>query len=756
MPIREETMWIRVLAITAMVCALTACGGGGGGSTTGAGGGTMPPVSTAAVSVAVSVPSDPAPVGELRWFDMTVANAGPDTATNVVAAVEQPPFGLTLLNVSCTAGAGAVCPAVPERFTVASLPAGGTLRYRVFTSHTERGSSHFTARVSADNDRSGSQNHSVAFQLSAFSADLKVVATAPAGELVPGAPARYTMTVTNAGPDPAAHVVIHDLVDANQTLQGITCTATGGALCPASIGPAMKAPTMPVGSSLQFDVTALPWPGTVGPITNKLQLAALGDPEIHDNVATATARVALQASPGSLIRFDSDAGDFVGQGMDRVYDQANARLNFNVSGAWLDLQVFGDKAWSGSFRLPAGLTQFQAGTYLDLGSISSPSGGLSWTGDGRGCSSQTGWVIVDQAVYSGAVPVLIDLRFEQRCDGSTAATRGRVRWDTSDLTQAPPPIVPPPADLWRADAGAVPTQGSYLHLRREPYDPVLGRADTRLFTLADSVMSVTANGHQLEVRVNGDERWNVDFRTMNNLTQLQPGYYRGLALQENPTRGFLNTSLQLCDVPTGWVVVDDVAYNAGVLASIDLRFEQYCSGNVSALHGQLHWVAGETTQPPGPQTPPAGLWAPPAGSTPGSGNYVYLESDPGDFIGQGATRLFTAANSAISVSTGGIDRRARVWVGDDRSWGGEFYAMSSVPRLQPGFYFGVFGAPTHNPAKGGLSWSGDSRACNDLWGWFVVDSVSYSGDELASLDVRFEQHCEFMEPALRGKVHWVR
>jgi hypothetical protein len=44
--------------------------------------------------------------------------------------------------------------------------------------------------------------------------------------------------------------------------------------------------------------------------------------------------------------------------------------------------------------------------------------------------------------------------------------------------------------------------------------------------------------------------------------------------------------------------------------------------------------------------------------------------------------------------------------------------------------------------------------CNSSTGWFVVDGVSYVGDTLTSIDLRFEQHCESATPALRGKIHW--
>ncbi|MBL0730016.1 DUF11 domain-containing protein [Piscinibacter sp. HJYY11] len=708
------------------------------------------------MSIAIEPGANPAPVAEPHWFDMVVTNEGPDEASDVSVQTHRPD-ALSPIDVMCFASQGATCPASAETLRVAALPVGGVLRYRVFVRQNQRGSTRFTARVTAANDMLVRSNDSAHIDLRAYSADLQVSGTAPALETSAGAPISYTMSVTNAGPDPAVRVAIHNFVDAEQLLQGVTCTADGGATCPAVVGAAMSVPELPVGASLHFSVTALPWPGTVGPVTNKLYVSALGDPFVYDNSAVASARVAIPANPGSLVVLESDPGDFVLQGERHVYDQANAMLVFEPDSSTLSVRVIADELWDGRFQLPGNLAQFAPGTYLNLNRLTVPSaaGGLFWSGEGRSCSSVNGSIVVDQVTYSGSTPTLIDLRFEQRCEGSAAALRGRVRWVARDSTQPPAPIVPPPTGLWRAPSGAVPADGSFLYLHRAPSDPVLGNAATRLFTRSDSVMQVDADGRRLEIRVNGDETWHLDFTTMQNLTLLQPGFYRGVSLAGNPARGRFFSSLQACERPSGWVVIDEVTYTGGALSSLSLRFEQQCVNNVSVFRGQARWLASDTTEPPGPQVPPPGLWQPTAGSTPGTGNYVYLESDAGDYIGQGMTRLFTAPESPIRV-TAYVDRSVRVLVGNDRSWDGEFYPMSSLPRLAPGFYFGVFRAPFHNPAKGGMEWSGEGRACNDLWGWFMVDSVTYAGDEITSLEMRFEQHCEFSEPALRGKVRWVR
>jgi len=267
------------------------------------------------------------------------------------------------------------------------------------------------------------------------------------------------------------------------------------------------------------------------------------------------------------------------------------------------------------------------------------------------------------------------------------------------------------------------------------------------------VLSVTSNGKHLGVSVTGNDGWGGDFQAMDSVAQLQPGYYPGLQRYpfNNPVTGGLSWSGdgRGCNTLTGWFVVDSITYAAGALAAVDLRFEQHCEGGTAALHGKIHWAAGDTTTPPGPQTPPAGLWAPPTGATPASGNFVYLQSDPGDYIGGGATELDTAANATISVYGSGA--LANVSVG---GWTGNFRGMNSIAQLQPGYYANLQRYPFNNPVTGGLSWYGNGRGCNTLTGWFVVDGVTYDANGLSSLDLRFEQHCEGGTAALHGQVHW--
>lgn len=295
---------------------------------------------------------------------------------------------------------------------------------------------------------------------------------------------------------------------------------------------------------------------------------------------------------------------------------------------------------------------------------------------------------------------------------------------------------------------------SYVQLQSDPGD-YIGAGSRYSYTQANSVIAVTASGGFLSVSVQGDQQWSGEFQAPGAQTQLQPGSYTELRRYpfHDAAVGGLSWSGEGrgCNTLTGRFTIDHVTYANGVLTAIDLSFEQHCEGGPAALRGVIHWRIDDATRPPGPVNPiPAGLWRPAAGATPASGNYLYLASEPGDYIGAGQTFLYTAANEVIGAAlTGGrISASAAGWSGD-------FQPMSSLSRPEVGYYPDLRRFPFHNPMKGGLSWSGQGRGCNTVTGWFVVDLVTYgTSGNLTALDLRFEQHCEGQAPALHGAIRW--
>jgi len=474
----------------------------------------------------------------------------------------------------------------------------------------------------------------------------------------------------------------------------------------------------------------------------------------------APAYAALPSS-GNYVYLESQAGDYIGAGLTRTYTQANAILSVSSSGGLLTVDVTGDQTWTGQFQAMNTIPRLQPGYYANLARypFHDPAvGGLSWVGDGRGCNTSNSWMVVNAVSYNASGTLTgIDLRFEQHCEGLAPALHGKVHWTPNDTTAPPPPVTPIPSGLWAPAPGTTPASNNYVYLESQPGD-YIGAGQVRTYTQADAVLTLTRSTRLLHVGVSGDQGWSGDFAAMSSIADLQPGYYPNLRRYpfHNPVRGGLAWSGEGrgCNTLTGWFAIDAITITAGVLVAADVRFEQHCEGGVPALRGKIHYSNTDTSTPPGPvNPPPSNLWRPSLGALPTTGNYVYLQSTFGDYIGGGQTRTYTPANATLNVSGSGA--RLSVSVNGATWWSGDFVGMNSIPRLKVGYYPNLKRFPFHNPAKGGLSWSGDGRGCNTLTGWFVVNAVTYdAGGTLKAIDLRFEQHCEGTGPALYGKVHW--
>ncbi len=495
------------------------------------------------------------------------------------------------------------------------------------------------------------------------------------------------------------------------------------------------------------------------PVTCLLVASACGGGGGSAPAATPPIATTPPPPPPTSIDLTSDTGDYIGAGQSYSYTQADAVITVTVSDAQVSIQVAGNESWSADFILPNTYTQFEVGTYTNLARypVHDPAvGGLSWTGEGRGCNTLTGTLTVEEVVYEGMTLVGFDLQFEQYCEGETVALRGDIHWDSDDATAPPGPVVSPPAGLWSPPDGATPVTGNFVYLESDSGD-YIGAGQDYSYTSANARITVNSGNAHFSVSIDGDERWNGDFQAMSVIDFVEAGFYDDLQRYpfHNPVKGGLSWSGEGrgCNRLTGWFMVDSVTYNGNTLAAVDLRFEQHCEGGGPALHGAIRWDVDDDTSAPGPVVPaPAGLWEPPEGATPTTSNYVYLESDVGDYIGAGQTNLYTSADAVFTVTSTAAHFKIRV-DGDDE-WKGSFEGMDSLLRLEVGYYGDLERHPFHNPVKGGLSWTGEGRGCNTLTGWFVVDSVTYDGDILSAVDLRFEQHCEGSGPALKGEIHW--
>lgn len=142
-----------------------------------------------------------------------------------------------------------------------------------------------------------------------------------------------------------------------------------------------------------------------------------------------------------------------------------------------------------------------------------------------------------------------------------------------------------------------------------------------------------------------------------------------------------------------------------------------------------------------------------ANTIPGSGRYVYLQSDLGHLDGAGNTYSFTDANAQFELSV--TNNYISVSVTDNQrnsAWG-NFVVPSTVGQPRVGYY--------SNPASfdyfsGGLFWGINGSGCNDV-GWFAIDNISYNNGKLVGIDLRFEDQCYYASsPSLYGWIHWTQ
>ncbi|MCC6340523.1 MAG: hypothetical protein IT197_11180 [Acidimicrobiia bacterium] len=162
-------------------------------------------------------------------------------------------------------------------------------------------------------------------------------------------------------------------------------------------------------------------------------------------------------------------------------------------------------------------------------------------------------------------------------------------------------------------------------------------------------------------------------------------------------------------------------------------------------------AAAETSTPPAP--------GPAAAAHPTVSVFTYTSS-PGDYIGQGARRTFTDAETVFSGSLSSPHFVEIVVRGEGEWWTGEYwriwFAAPDGAPLAPGTYTGAERHPFESPGAPGLSMFGTGRGCNRSYGSFTVHSIEFEGSgELSEFSADFVQHCETpTAPPVTGSVRY--
>ena len=293
----------------------------------------------------------------------------------------------------------------------------------------------------------------------------------------------------------------------------------------------------------------------------------------------------------------------------------------------------------------------------------------------------------------------------------------------------------------RADA-----QTTILFLDSQPGDYIGGGVQ---HTVTPATGSFTAsrnfdNGVSISVNTTGGV-WSLAFAAPGDAT-LTPGTYDNATRWpfQSPTNPGLSISGmgRGCNTLTGNFIVREAVYGAtGEVQAFAADFEQHCEGGAAALLGSIRVNSSVPFTPPPP---------PPTDGT----TAIVMNSETGDYIGQGLQRMYTPADGTF-VAARNFDNGVTIaFNGGSITWNLAFAAPGDA-LLVPGSYENATRWPFQSPTGPGLSVSGSGRGCNTLTGRFDVLEVVYgAGGQVLRFAADFEQHCEGMEPALFGGVRY--
>jgi hypothetical protein len=150
-------------------------------------------------------------------------------------------------------------------------------------------------------------------------------------------------------------------------------------------------------------------------------------------------------SPSYVVMY-SDTGDYIGGGVQRVFDSANAAIAVSGSPGYLTVSVSGGTLgdyYDFDFAAPPGQVLVSGGVYVDAQRApfrEAGHPGIDISGSGRGCNTDSGLFEVKDIAVSGGAISRLWIVYEQHCEGGGAATWGELR--LGEPTAGAPLIAP--------------------------------------------------------------------------------------------------------------------------------------------------------------------------------------------------------------------------------------------------------------------------------------------------------------------------
>jgi hypothetical protein len=309
-----------------------------------------------------------------------------------------------------------------------------------------------------------------------------------------------------------------------------------------------------------------------------------------------------------------------------------------------------------------------------------------------------------------------------------------------------------PDRVARVSAVVVPSSGDFLAVKSEPGDSV-GAGIEVLFTPANAEFHpgelLQGRDYVIAALQQATHIWQVDIAAPPGQA-LGVGTYTNAARAGSPrpagTPGLdVTADSRNCNALTGQFEVNELEFSIyGELKTLDATFEQRCTGATAKLVGRIRIEV--PVQTPGVTLPPGSI------TVPATGNFLYFNGEPGDYIYGGAERLFTAppATMTSSMSQAGDYFRGRL---TPDFWGVDIAAPVGEP-LAVGSYIRATRASFRPAGSSGIDVFGDGRGCNMTTGKFDVNELTYADNgQILVFQATFEQHCESrFSPALYGRI----
>ena len=423
------------------------------------------PATSADLSIKLShAPQGITPGGDVTYTAL-VNNAGPDVANNVQVAlsfpagstVKTPPsgngwtcFAVAPLSYLCnrTTAAAGDAPAITAVITAPASPDAGGLV-----------ASGAVSAVKNTDPNPGNNSATDVARVPVVDVVVGVSDNLGGKNIQPGSAVGYTVTISSVGNSDATGVKITDSLPAGVTIASWTCTATGGAQCPAgsgtgSIGAA--AVNLPAGSSLTYQIQTAPVPDnkltTVDYAVSAQPAAGISDPTPANNQAVDSHLVDNSAVPAT-----------------------GSDLSLTITHAPQKLLPGGDVTYTAQATNggPAAVQNAQVVFSVPPGSrIKMPAAGTGWS------CTQTGETAVctqPSLAVGSATPIKVVITAPTSpAGGGQPVARGTI--------EAARNTDPTPANNRAVDVGSLPQADLSLSIARSPESPQPGSEVTYTLT----------------------------------------------------------------------------------------------------------------------------------------------------------------------------------------------------------------------------------------------------------------------------------